>query len=204
MTKKMEPITLTTDRLLLRPFQLTDVDDVYAYARDSEWARYLPVPSPYEYRHAVEFVARSVLAAWDANPVFAICMSGRCVGGINIRVDTSIGTAEIGYSIARAHWGKGLVVEAAAAVMDWAFDEFGLAKITALADLANTRSSRVMEKLGMRRDGLLRSERPSDADPEVRQDMVIYSVLRDEWRAPASGQAAGPTIALTARDRRRP
>ncbi len=179
--------TLNTDRLLLRPFHLTDVDDVYAYARDSEWGRYLPVPSPYEYRHAIEFVARSVLAAWDTNPVFAICLSGRCVGGINIRVDKSKGTAEIGYGIARAHWGKGLIAEAATAVMDWAFDEFGLAKITAMADLLNTRSSRVMKKLGMRRDGLLRSERPSDADPGTRQDMVVYSVLRDEWQARASG-----------------
>ena len=177
--------TLRTDRLLLRPFQLTDVDDVYAYARDSEWSRYLPVPSPYEYRHATEFVARSVLAAWDTSPVFAICLSGRCVGGINLRVDKSRGTAEIGYSIARAHWGKGLTTEAATAVIDWAFGEFGLAKITAMADLVNTRSSRVMEKLGMSRDGVLRSERPSDADPEARQDMVIYSVLRDEWQARA-------------------
>ena len=179
--------TLETDRLLLRPFQLTDADDVYAYAHDPEWGRYLPVPRPYEHRHAIEFVARSVLTAWDTNPVFAICLSGRCVGGINIRIDRSRGTAEIGYSIARAHWGKGLAAEAATAVMDWAFNEFGLAKITAMADLVNTRSSRVMEKLGMRRDGLLRSERPSDADPGVRQDMVIYSVLRDEWQAPAPG-----------------
>ena len=178
--------TLRTDRLLLRPFQLTDADDVYAYARDSEWGRYLPVPSPYEYRHAVEFVARSVLAPRDTNPVLAICLSGRCVGGINIRIDTSSGTGEIGYSIARAHWGKGLTAEAARAVMDWAFYEFDLAKITAMADQVNTRSSRVMEKLGMRRDGLLRSERPSDADPGARQDMVVYSVLRDEWQARAS------------------
>lgn len=179
--------TIRTDRLLLRPFQLTDVDDVYAYARDSEWGRYLPVPSPYEYRHAIEFVARSVLAPWDSNPVFAICLSGRCVGGINIRVDKSRGTGEIGYSIARAQWGKGLTAEAATAVMGWAFDEFDLAKITAMADVVNTRSSRVMEKLGMRRDGLLRSERPSDAEPGVRQDMVIYSVLREEWQARSSG-----------------
>lgn len=178
--------TLRTDRLLLRPFQLTDADDVYAYAHDAEWGRFLPVPSPYEYRHAVEFVARSVLAPWDTNPVFAICLSGRCVGGINIRIDTSRGTGEIGYSIARAHWGKGLTAEAARAVMDWAFNEFDLAKITAMADEVNTRSSRVMEKLGMRRDGLLRSERPSDADPGARQDMVVYSVLRDEWQARAS------------------
>lgn len=71
--------------------------------------------------------------------------------------------------------------------MDWAFKAFDLAKITAMADLVNSRSWRVMEKLGMRRDGVLRSERPSDADPGIRQDMVVYSVLREEWRERAAG-----------------
>ncbi len=177
----MEPVTFRTDRLLLRPFELTDVDDVFAYARDPEWGRYLPVPSPYEYRHAVEFVARSVLTDWDANPAFAICLNGRAVGGINIRVDASRATAELGFSIAREHWGEGLAAEAARGVMDWAFNEFDLAKITATADLMNSQSWRVMEKLGMSREGLLRSDRPSDTDPGTRQDVVIYSVLREEW-----------------------
>ena len=184
----VEPVTLRTGRLSLRPFQLTDVDDVYAYARDPEWGRHLPVPNPYEHRHAVEFVARSVLTSWDTNPAFAICLNGagaerrRCVGGIGIRVDTSKGTAEIGYSIAREHWGRGLVSEAGTAVMDWAFKAFDVAKIIGRADLVNRGSWRVMEKLGMSRDGVLRSERPSDADPEIRQDMVVYSILREEWR----------------------
>lgn len=182
----MEPVTFRTDRLLLRPFELTDVDDVYAYARDPEWGRYLPVPSPYEYRHAVEFVARSVLTSWDTNPAFAMCLNGRAIGGINIRVDTCKATAELGYSITRAHWGEGLATEAARAVMDWAFKEFGLAKITAMADVLNSQSWRVMEKLGMRREGLLRSERPSEIDPGTRQDVVIYSVLREEWPGPAA------------------
>ena len=181
----VEPVALTTDRVLLRPFELTDVDDVYAYARDSEWGRHLPVPSPYEHRHAVEFVARSVLTSWDTNPAFAMCLNGRVVGGINIRIDKSKATAEMGFSIAREHWGKGLTAEAARAVTDWAF---GLAKITAMADLMNSQSWRVMEKLGMTREGVLRSERPSFMDPGTpgtRQDMVIYSVLREEWQVPA-------------------
>jgi RimJ/RimL family protein N-acetyltransferase len=186
-----EPVTLSTDRLSLRPFKLTDADDVYAYARDAEWGRHLPVPSPYEYRHAVEFVARSVLVSWDTNPTFAVCLNGRCVGGINVRVDTSTGTGEIGYGIAREQWGRGLVSEAARAVIDWAFTSFDVAKITAMADLVNSRSWRVMEKLGMRRDGVLRSERPSDADPGIRQDMVVYSVLREEWRERAAGDLRG-------------
>lgn len=182
----VEPVTLRTDRLSLRPFKLTDVDDVYAYAREAEWSRYLPVPRPYEYRHAVEFVARSVLSSWDTNPAFAVCLDGRCVGGINIRVDTFKATAEMGYSIARQHWGKGLTAEAAKAVMDWAFKEFGLAKMSAMADLGHSRSWRVMEKLGMRREGVLRSERPSDVDPGARQDMVVYAVLLEEWQGVAA------------------
>ena len=181
----MAPVTFRTDRLLLRPFELTDVDDVYAYARDREWGRYLPVPSPYEYRHAVEFVARSVLTSWDTNPAFAVCLNGRAVGGINIRVDTTTATAEMGYSIGREYWGAGLAAEAARAVMGWAFKEFDLAKISATADLMNSQSWRVMEKLGMRREGLLRSDRPSETDPDTRQDVVIYSVLRGEWQGPA-------------------
>lgn len=182
----MEPMTLKTDRLLLRPFELTDVDDVYAYARGSEWGRYLPVPRPYEYRHAVEFVTRSVRTCWITNPVFAICLNGSVVGGINIRVDACNATAEMGYSIAREHWGKGLVAEAAEAVMGWAFRTFDLAKVSATADITNTGSWRVMEKLGMTREGVLKSERPSDADPGARQDVVIYSVLREEWQGPAA------------------
>lgn len=178
----VKPVTINTDRLFLRPFELTDVDDVYAYARDSEWGRYLPVPSPYEYRHAVEFVARSVLASWEANPVFAMCLNGKVIGGINIRIDEAQATAELGFSIARQHWGEGLTAEAAWAVMDWGFRAFGLARITAMAGLMNSQSWRVMEKLEMTREGVLRRERPSERNPEARQDTVIYSVLREEWQ----------------------
>ena len=180
----MEPVTLVTERLSLRPFEPTDVDDVYAYARDPEWGRFLPLPSPYEYEHAVEYVEGSMNASWTTTPVFAICLNGRVVGSTSIRVDARNRTAGLGYAIAREHWGKGLVAEAVEAVIDWAFETFDLAKVTAMADIKNTRSWRVMEKLGMRRDGVLRSELQSDADPGSRQDMVVYSVLREEWQAP--------------------
>ena len=184
--EQAEPMTLRTDRLLLRPFEFTDVGDVYAYARDSEWGRYLPVPKPYEYRHAVEFVKSAVRTSWITNPVFAICLDGRIVGGINVSVDACDATAEMGYSIAREHWGEGLATEAARAVMDWAFETFDLAKVTAEADIANIRSWRVMERLGMKREGVPRGERQGAGDPQIRQEMVIYSVLREEWQSRAA------------------
>ena len=174
-------VTLTTQRLLLRPMRLTDADDVYAYARDPDWSRFLPLPSPYRRVHAEEYVAKSVLGPWDTRPTFAITMESRVIGAIDVRINARDAVAELGYSVARSQWGRGLMAEAAGAVIDWAFADRCLAKVVARADILNRQSWRVMEKLGMRREGILRSAAPSDADPSVRQDVVTYSILREEW-----------------------
>ena len=175
-----EKLELKTKRLLLRPFKLEDVDDVYAYAKDPEWERYLllPIPQPYTRRNAEEFVARRVLPSWSTNPAFAIVLNSVVVGGINLRIDETHQSAELGYALARVHWGKGLIPETARAVIDWAFREYGLAKIYATADPRNRRSTRVMEKLGMTQEGVLRSHRKGRGE---RRDEVYYGILREEW-----------------------
>jgi RimJ/RimL family protein N-acetyltransferase len=112
------PTELRAERFLLRPFRLEDVDDVFAYASYPEWGRYLPTPQPYTRRDAEEFVARRVLDAWDTHPTFAVVYQSKVVGGIELGVDASKEIAELGFSIAREHWVKGLVPEAARAVID--------------------------------------------------------------------------------------
>ena len=177
-----KPIKLKTQRLLLRPFKLSDAPDVFAYAQDPDWAPFLPVPSPYTYRHAEEFVATSFLADWETHPRFAITLDGTVIGSMNIRVDRQNRAAEIGYAIGRKYWGRGITAEACdALLMDWAFGEYDLARICARADLENRQSWRVMEKLGMKREGITRSSGPSDHDPTSREDTATYSVLRHEW-----------------------
>ena len=177
-----EPTEIRTERLHLRPFRLRDVDDVYAYAKDPEWNRFLQLPSPYEYRHAETYVARSFLNSWDTRPTFAISLDDTVIGGVNIRIDADSMTSEIGYGIAKEHWGNGLTVEAVTAVVEWAFDEFDIAKVIARANIQNRQSWRVMEKLGMKREGILRSAMPpSAANPVERVDVVYYAVLREEW-----------------------
>ncbi|MYL06055.1 MAG: GNAT family N-acetyltransferase [Gemmatimonadales bacterium] len=84
----------------------------------------------------------------------------------------------MGYSLARKHWGRGLTAEAARAVVDWGFRERGLAKVYAYADARNAQSLRVMEKLGMTREGTLRSHRTLRGE---RVDDVYYGLLRVEW-----------------------
>lgn len=94
------------------------------------WGRaYQDRKCPYEYEHAVDYVARSVLTSWSTAAVIAMCLDGQVVGAIDIEVHARNATAEMGYSISKGHWGQGLVVEAVSAGMTWAFEAFDLAKI---------------------------------------------------------------------------
>ena len=169
---------IRTERLLLRPHRLEDVDDIFEFARDPEWGRYLTVPKPYLREHAVEFVEDRRMTSRDLWPVWAMVLDERVVGGIGLEIDDQDATGALGYSIAREQWGRGLTVEAARAVIDWGFRERGLAKVYAYADGRNAQSLRVMEKLGMTREGVLRSHRTLRGE---RVDDVYYGLLREEW-----------------------
>ena len=122
MTKTIE---LRTERLLLRPFRLSDIDDVLEYASDPEWATYYP--RPYDRGRAEYVVAQAVLTSWDKGAAFAVEHDGRVIGLISLTVDPEDRKAELGYDIARDMWGQGLALEAASAVCDWGFREYGLA-----------------------------------------------------------------------------
>ena len=172
---------IKTDRLILRVFSLVDVEDVLSYASDPEWARFLPVPQPYTRADAEKFVAGQVLQDSKTRASWAIEHAGSVIGGINIGFDFDNRVGEMGYSIARCFWGKGLTTEAVGAVIDESFSAYpDLNRIRAVADERNVGSLRVMEKLGMVREGVLRQ------DIYLRgefKDMVWCGLLRDEWEA---------------------
>ena len=175
-----EPIELQTERLLLRPWSVGDVEDVLAYSQDEEMLRFLPsVPSPFTRTDAEKFVAQRILRSWATSPAFAIVFDSAVIGDIGLGVDVDNAVGDLAYDISRAHWGKGLTTEAAHAVTDLGFKEYGLEKIYAIADLRNRRSWRVMEKLGMTREGILRGA--FVARDGTRADDVYYGILRSEW-----------------------
>ena len=187
MTK---PIELRTERLLLRPFSLSDIDAVHEYASDPEWAAYYP--RPYDRGRAEYVIAQAVLTSWDKGAAFAVVYDGRVIGLVSLRVDPEDEDrkAELGYDVARDMWGQGLAPEAASAVCDWGFREYGLAKVYALADARNGRSLQVMERLGMTREAIHRSD---EVERGERVDGVCYAVLRSGWSGPA-----GPLEPVTA------
>ena len=94
-----------------------------------------------------------------------------------MRVNQEYDTAEIGYTLQESYWGKGIASEAARAVLSWALVDLGLAKVWAEADIRNERSWRVMEKVGMTREGISRSHHVIH---DVRTGMVLYSILQEE------------------------
>jgi [ribosomal protein S5]-alanine N-acetyltransferase len=173
------PRELSTERLTLRPFALSDAGDVFAYATSAGWDVFLPVPQPYTQDDAETFIARCKVADWGVNATWAIVFEGQAVGGMTVIPQPEQGRAMLGYSIGSELWGRGLVLEASVAILDAAFaTQPWLNKVWANADSRNTASMRVMEKLGMQREGVLRSHRLHRGEP---LDDVYYGLLRAEW-----------------------
>ena len=89
------------------------------------------------------------------------------------------GRADIGYGLARAHWGQGVMNEALTAIVDYGFGPLGLRRLEADIDPRNLASLRALERLGFEREGLLR-ERWVVAD-EI-SDSVLMGLLARTWR----------------------
>jgi len=171
------PEIIKTERLTLRPFRFTDVDDVFGYATNPEWSKYLPVPVPYTYHHAEQFIATRKLSDPAKEKVWAIELNESVVGGISLRNKAGeFAICELGWSIAQPHWGKGLMTEVVRTIRDTAFSKLPtLHRLRAGADLRNVGSWRVMEKIGMQREALFRQ------DTQLRgewTDNVWYAILR--------------------------
>lgn len=175
-----KPPVLTTPRLTLRPYGPEDIDAVFGHANEESFGRYIPsVPWPYTREDAADFVRRAITKDPDVTPMFAIEHDGRLIGGCNLHaIDHDAGTAGTGYALGRQWRGEGFGSEAAARLLEYAFEELGLALVYAFADPRNAASCRVMEKVGMQHEGTLRGR---DVHRGERCDRRFYSILREEW-----------------------
>jgi RimJ/RimL family protein N-acetyltransferase len=177
----MLPDVITTECLTLRQWAFGDVSDVVLYADDREWSRYLPIPYPYSESDAQKFIAAQLLLHREEHPSWAIEHERHVIGGINVRLLSSLRIAELGYSIARPLWRRGFATEAARAVVDSTFLGCpSIVRVRASADARNVASIRVLEKIPMKREGVLRSDRFIRDEPV---DVVWCAVLRDEWQS---------------------
>jgi RimJ/RimL family protein N-acetyltransferase len=155
---------IETERLLVRPLRLEDAPDLAAAYADPETVRYLGDGSTATLAEVEERIA-FWLTRWDANGLGLCALErredGRVLGRAGFLVwdrrtwqSSSYAEAgdaaetELGWTLAREHWGHGYATEAALAARDWAYEERGVERIISLIAPDNARSIRVAEKLG--------------------------------------------------------
>jgi RimJ/RimL family protein N-acetyltransferase len=175
-------LPLRTRRLLLRDFTADDLPAMRAYASDSQVLEHVL----YEARDGVQL--RSHLdrvigsqrnrprRAWEL--AIVVQRTGRVIGTCDLAL-TGRREADIGYMLARRHWGHGYATEAAGALVEQAFGQLGVERVYALVEIANERSRRVLEKAGLRWEALLRRH----AHAKGRWwDCHLYALQRTEWQ----------------------
>jgi [ribosomal protein S5]-alanine N-acetyltransferase len=174
------PARLETNRLLLRKPALADAPTLFAaYMPDPEVTRYVQWRPHTHIEQTLAFL-RSCLEAWDSGKRFpyVITLKGadNPVGMVDFHINGT--TVGLGYVIGRAFWGHGYVPEAVRAVIDWALNQPEIYRVNASCDVENHASARVLEKVGMQREGVLRRYmiHPS-LSPEPR-DCYLYAIVK--------------------------
>ena len=174
---------ISTDRLILRRMTMKDAQDIFEYSRDPEVARHVLWTAQKHISEAKEYVRYMTKCYRDDLPSSWGIIdkeSGRLVGTIGyMAFSEENASVEIGYSLARWLWGKGLATEALRAVIDYTFEAMDINRIEAQHELTNPSSGRVMEKCGMKKEGILR-QRLYNKGKFV--DVALYSILREDKR----------------------
>jgi ribosomal-protein-alanine N-acetyltransferase len=176
---------LETERLILRPYKLADAARVRQMCNDWDIASTtLALPYPYPGGAAEQWIsthADSFRQGKEVTLAVTVRPGGTVVGSMALMVNTNHKRGELGYMIAKEHWNRGYCTEAARAMLKYGFTTLGLNRIQAVHFPRNPASGRVMQKLGMNREGLLRQYVSNRSDPE---DVAMYSILRSEFELP--------------------
>lgn len=173
---------IETQRLILRRFKIEDAEDMYNnWTSDPEVTRFLTWPLHSDVEVTINLLKEWIPCYSDGgyfNWVMEYKETGKIIGNISVvRLDENTEAAEIGYCMSRAYWGQGLMPEALKAVMEYLFDVVGLNRVAACHDVNNPKSGRVMDKAGMKIEGILRASKRNNLGI---YDVVWHSVIRED------------------------
>ncbi len=183
----MYPVEIEGGRLRLRELTDADARAVHAWTGDPLVVAHVPL-GPLDEAATVAYVAQLVTEAQRVPRLgytFVIerRADGMALGTVSIGIDSfEHRRAELGYILRRDAWGVGHATEAAALARDFAFDHLGVHRLWAVCDPANPASARVLEKIGMQREGVLRSDLVVHG---ARRDSVLYAMLDTDRGGPA-------------------
>ncbi len=183
--RPMEPVTLTTERLVLRAPGPQDTDAVYTACQDPDIQRWTTIPSPYLPEHARGFTEQMVPDGWANGSMFTFGLflpAGDLVGMIGVTM-ISLGAGELGFWAAKEFRGRGYTTEASLAVARWAFTERAIDRLEWRAEAGHTASRAVALRAGFTMEGTLRS---AVGNKGVRRDCWIGSLLPSDLALPST------------------
>ncbi len=179
------PPTLETDRFILRALKIEDAASIFEYAQKETVARYVGYSRHTSIEDAKHFICDYAFnkyendrvpeplgIAFKDNPNKIIGTVGCFWRAKNFR------QLEMGYALDDIHWGKGIMVEAGRAVLKYVFENFEISRVQAHCRYENKQSSRVMEKLGMKFEGI---QKQSVFVKGMYWDTAHYAILKSEF-----------------------
>ena len=168
---------MESERILLRPFSIGDAADMHEFTSDGETTRFI-----YELHKNLNQTKNLIANYYMKEPIgkYAVVLkeSNKMIGLIEFRVHEEIKSGELGFTLNRHFWGKGYMTEAGELILKLAFNTLGLERVFAEHDVRNGASGKVLCRLGMTQEGILRRNHMVKG---VLTDSVHYSILKDEY-----------------------
>lgn len=174
---------IRTKRLLIRPFTVDDTAGLIARRNDPEVAKYETWQLPFTDEQGEKLVAELLAMDGPENDEWWMAVvcdaeSGSVLGDLALHLTWKGRSAEVGYSFASEHWGRGYAVEATEALVEYCFDDLGVTRVSGMLHPDNPASAMVLERVGMLFEGHTRSS--FWVGDEVSDDW-IYGMTREDW-----------------------
>ena len=174
--------TLETERLILRKISLNDAEDIFEYAIDPEVATYVSWEPHKSIEDSISFInsmtqryENTGLSEWG----LVYKENKKCIGTCGYMWwRPSHARAELGFALSQKYWNRGLITEALREVIKFGFEKMELNRIEARCFLTNSASEKVMQKVGMKFEGI---QREGLFAKGKYQDLKVYSILRREY-----------------------
>jgi RimJ/RimL family protein N-acetyltransferase len=175
------PERIDTERLVLRVPNVNDASVIFAgWAQDKEVTRYLTWRPHQRIEQTKQFI-QSCILAWEQETRFPYMITlkedNEVIGMIDPRIEGP--KMGIGYVIRRTKWDKGYVPEATRSVIKWAFQQPSIYRVYATTDAENLASQRVLEKVGMQCEGILRKYIVHPNISDVPRDSYLFAIIKE-------------------------
>lgn len=178
------PEVIETERLLIRPLQDSDENDIFEYASDPEVARFMAWDAHKtieDTRDFLRYIKDLEAERLQIDRGIILKAENKLIGTISfVTIDYAMKIVELGYCLSRAYWGHGYAVEAGNAMIDAAVKYLKIHRIEAECSTDNVNSERVMMKLGMQFEGIMRQRLPQH---HGYQDAKLYAKVINEAKS---------------------